>query len=194
MSLADALFTSTKQRVLAILFGRPGRSFYANEIIGLAKSGSGAVQKELAQLTDSGLVTMRRIGNQKHYQANPDSPIFTELCAIIRKTVGLAEPLRQALSSLGEHIHAAFIYGSVGKGSDTASSDIDVLLVSDDIDYSSVFSALETVGEQLGREVNPTILSLDEFRQRLARQEVFLTRVFAQPKIWIVGKENDLST
>ncbi|MCK9509028.1 MAG: winged helix-turn-helix domain-containing protein, partial [Pigmentiphaga sp.] len=93
MSLADALFTSTKQRVLAILFGRPGRSFYANEIIGLAKSGSGAVQKELAQLTDSGLVTMRRIGNQKHYQANPDSPIFTELCAIIRKTVGLAEPL-----------------------------------------------------------------------------------------------------
>jgi predicted nucleotidyltransferase len=191
-SLADALFTSTKQRVLAILFGHPNRSFYANEIIDLANSGSGAVQRELATLAASGLLTVTRIGNQKHYQANPDSPIFDELCAITRKTVGLAEPLRQALAPLTSHIKAAFIYGSVAKGTDTAASDIDLMLISDEIDYAQVFATLGNVGTMLGREVNPTILSALEFHQRLKRKEAFLTRVLAQPRTWIIGRENDL--
>ncbi|CAM5189094.1 hypothetical protein CDEF62S_01474 [Castellaniella defragrans] len=191
-SLADALFTRTKQRVLAILFGHPERSFYAKEIIGLASSGSGAVQRELATLAASGLLTVTRSGHQKHYQANPDSPIFAELCAITRKTVGLAEPLRQALAPLAPHIQVAFVYGSVAKGGDTAASDVDLMLVGDDIDYAMVFSALGEVGTILGREVNPTILSAAEFRQRLERKESFLTRVLEQPKVWITGRENDL--
>ena len=99
-SLADALFTGTQQRVLGLLFGQPARSFYATELIGLAGGGSGAVQRELARLARSGLVTVRPVGNQKHYQANPDSPLFTELCGIAQKTVGLAEPLREALAQL----------------------------------------------------------------------------------------------
>lgn len=96
--LADALFPSTRQRVLACLFGRPGRSFYATELVRLTGGGSGAVQRELARLAHSGLATVRRIGNQKHYQANPESPIFSELRGIVEKTLGLAEPLRQALA------------------------------------------------------------------------------------------------
>src|SRR5690554_8218943 len=85
-SLSDALFSGTKQRVLRILYGEPDRSFYANELISLAASGSGAVQRELAALASTGLVTVKSVGNQKHYQANSESPIFTELCSIIRKT------------------------------------------------------------------------------------------------------------
>ncbi|PNG56696.1 hypothetical protein WDL1CHR_00504 [Variovorax sp. WDL1] len=88
-SLADALFPGTKQRVLGLLFGQPSRSFYANELIGLAGSGSGAAQRELANLAQSGLVNVTAVGNQKHYQANADSPLFEELCGIVQKTVGL---------------------------------------------------------------------------------------------------------
>lgn len=190
--LSNALFSGTKQRVLGILYGQPARSFYANELIGLAGSGSGAVQRELATLASSGLVTVKLIGNQKHYQANPQSPIFTELRSIVLKTTGLAGPLQDALAPLAPQITAAFVYGSVAKNTDTVSSDIDLMLISDDIGYGELFSALEQVSATLGRPVNPTILTQEEFRKRLANQESFLTRVLEQPKIWIIGESNDL--
>lgn len=192
-SLSDALFSGTKQRVLGILYGQPTRSFYANELISLAASGSGAVQRELATLTNSGLVTVKSVGNQKHYQANPDSPIFTELCAIVQKTTGLADPLREALTPMASQITAAFVYGSVAKKTDTASSDIDLMLISNEISYGALFSALEDASTKLGRPVNPTILTHEEFDKRLANQESFLTRVMGQPKIWIIGESNVLS-
>ncbi|MCD9473070.1 transcriptional regulator [Photobacterium phosphoreum] len=191
-SLSDALFSGTKKRVLGILYGQPARSFYANELISLAASGSGAVQRELATLTNSGLVTVKSVGNQKHYQANPDSPIFTELCAIVQKTTGLADPLREALMPMASHITAAFVYGSVAKKTDTASSYIDLMLISDEISYGELFSALEDASTKLGRPVNPTILTHEEFDKRLANQESFLTRVMGQPKIWIIGESNVL--
>ncbi len=191
--LADALFSGTKQRVLGLLFGQPSRSFYATELIGLAASGSGAVQRELANLAQSGLVTVKAVGNQKHYQANADSPIFAELCGIAQKTVGLAEPLREALAPLAPRIIAAFVYGSVAKKSDTAGSDIDLMVLSDDVGYGDAFAALEAASGLLGRVVNPTILTRQEFAKRVKAQESFLTRVLAQPKVWIVGGENDLA-
>lgn len=191
-SLADALFSGTKQRVLAILFGQPERSFYANELIGLADSGSGAVQRELATLTHTGLVTVKAVGNQKHYRANPDSPIFAELCAIVQKTVGIAEPLREVLAPLVPQITAAFIYGSVAKKTDTSNSDIDLMLISDDISYGELFAALDAANNLLRRPVNPTILTQEEFDKRLANQESFLTRVLKQAKIWVIGGNGDL--
>jgi len=192
-SLSDALFPGTKQRVLGILYGQPGRSFYANELIKLAASGSGAVQRELATLAGSGLVSVKQVGNQKHYQANADSPIFNELHAIVQKTVGLADPLRQTLQAMSDKIVAAFVYGSVAKKTDTATSDIDLMVIADDLSYGALFTALEDASVTLGRPVNPSILSRDEFRSRVAKQESFLTRVMEQPKIWIVGEEGDLS-
>ena len=191
--LADALFSGTKQRVLGLLFGQPSRSFYATELIGLAGSGSGSVQRELAKLAQSGLVTVRSVGNQKHYQANTQSPIFTELCGIAQKTVGLAEPLRDALAPVVQQIIAAFVYGSIAKKSDTASSDIDLMLVSDDLSYADVFATLEVASSKLGRTVNPTILTRKEFTKRVKAQESFLSRVLEQPKVWIVGGESDLA-
>jgi len=154
-SLSDALFSGTKQRVLGILYGQPDRSFYARELIKLAASGSGAVQRELATLTGSGLVSVKQVGNQKHYQANANSPIFTELRAIIQKTVGLADPLRQALQALSDEIAAAFVYGSVAKKTDTANSDIDLMVIADDLSYGTLFTALEDASATLGRAVNP---------------------------------------
>ena len=192
-SLADALFSTTQQRVLGLLFGQPDRSFYATEMIALTAAGSGAVQRELARLEQSGLVTVSRRGTQKHYQANPDSPLFAELCGILRKTVGLAEPLREALAPLASHIAAAFVYGSVAKGEDTATSDIDLMVVSDSLTYADVFGALEPVGAKLARPVNPTVYSRRELARRIKGGNAFVTRVLVQPKVWVIGTEDDLT-
>ncbi len=192
VSLADALFTGTQQRVLGLLFGQPSRSYYATEIIGLAGAGSGAVQRELARLAQSGLVTVRAIGNQKHYQANPYSPLFAELSGIVQKTVGLAEPLRDALHRLEPQILAAFVYGSVAKRQDVAASDIDLMVISDSLSYGDVFATVETASTRLGRSVNPTILTRKELAKRVKADNAFVSRVMSQPKIWLIGNDDDL--
>ena len=192
ISLADALFSNIQQRVLAYVFGQPERSFFATELIKLAGGGSGAVQRELARLADSGLVTVSRVGTQKHYQANPKAPIFSELCAIAQKTVGLAEPLRSALKPFAKRTAAAFVYGSVAKKQDTAASDIDLLVVSDSLTYAELFATLESVSERLGRKVNPTVYSSRELAKRVKQGNAFVTRVLSQPKIWLFGGEDDI--
>jgi len=193
-SLADALFSTIQQRVLAYLFGQPERSFFATELIKLAGGGSGAVQRELARLEDSGLATVSRVGTQKHYQANPKSPIFSELCAIAQKTVGLAEPLRDALMPLAKHISAAFVYGSVAKNQDTSASDIDLMVISGNLAYADLFAALEDVSARLGRKVNPTVYSPQQLAKRVKQDNSFVRRVLAQPKIWLLGGNSDLAT
>lgn len=190
--MAQALFTGTQQRVIGLLFGQPDRSFYATELIGLAGVGSGGVQRELARLAASGLVQVRMVGNQKHYQANPDAPIYDELCGIARKTVGLAEPLREALAPLARQVKAAFVFGSVAKKQDTAVSDIDLMLVSDSLGYGDTFLALESASARLGRPINPTIYTRQELAKRIESGEAFVTRVLAQPKVWLIGSEDDL--
>ena len=191
-SLGDALFGGTRQRVLGLLFGRPKRSFYAKELIRLADGGSGAVQRELGRLLQSGLVTVRPIGNQKHFQANPDSPIFAELCSVAYKTFGLADPLRQALAPLAPRIQAAFVYGSVAKRQDTATSDIDLMIIADKLSYADILAALEPVTSLIGRPINPTILTKKELAQRARDRSSFVTRMLAQPKIWLIGAEDDI--
>jgi len=193
-SLAGALFSTTQQRVLGLLFGQPDRSFYATELITMTAAGSGAVQRELARLEQSGLVTVRRIGTQKHYQANPDSPLFTELCGIARKTVGLAEPLRDALAPLASRIVAAFVNGSVAKEQDTAASDIDVMVVSNSVTYADVFAALEPVTVALRRTISPTVYTSRTLAKRIKEGNAFVTRVLAQPKVWLIGTEDDLGS
>jgi len=190
--LSDALFSGTQQRVLGLLFGNPGRSYYARELIRLAASGAGAVQRELERLGESGLVASRRVGNQKHYQANPSSPVFDELCAIARKTFALADPLREALKPLASRIEAAFVYGSVAKREDTAASDIDLMVIADKLSYGELLAALEPLGEVIGRRVNPTAMSRREWTKRLQGRSAFASRVMAQPKIWLIGSADDL--
>jgi predicted nucleotidyltransferase len=192
-SLAEALFSTTQQRVLGFLFGQPARSFFATELIGLAGGGSGAVQREVARLAESGLITVKSVGTQKHYQANPKSPVYAELCGIAQKTVGLAEPLRKALDPLAKRIKAAFVYGSVAKRSDTAASDIDLMVISDSVSYADLYEAMERMTARLGRTVNPTVYSRRELARRVKQDNSFVKRVLAQPKIWLIGGEGDLS-
>ncbi len=192
ISLADALFSGTQQRVLAYLFGQPDRSFYATELIGLTGGGSGAVQRELARLAGSGLVTVTQFGNRKNYQANPAAPIYAELCGIAMKTVGLAEPLCAALAPLADRIHIAFVFGSVASGSDTATSDIDVLVITDDLDYADVFAALQTAEARLARPVNPTLYTPIAWRRKRKEGNAFVTKVATRPKIMLIGTEADL--
>src|SRR5258708_14940480 len=129
ISLSNALFSKVQQRVLAPLLGRPERSFYMSEIMRNVQSGTGAVERELSRLQRSGLVSVERIGNQKHYQANRHSPIFAELQSLVIKTVALTEPLRKSLEPCSDKIKAAFVYGSVAKGTDTARSEIDLMVI-----------------------------------------------------------------
>lgn len=192
-SLADALFTRSQQRVLGVLFGQPERRFYGAELIRSARTGSGAAQRELARLEGSGLVTAERVGNQKYYQANAGSPLFAELQGIILKTVGLAEPVGQALSGIASQIQVAFVYGSVAKGTDRAQSDIDLLIISDRLTYGDVFAALEPVNRRLGRNISPTVYTGEEFSKRVKETNAFLTRILEQPKVWIIGSEHDLA-
>jgi len=190
---ADALFTTTQQRVLAVLFGQSQRSFYANEIIGLAASGSGAVQRELARLEASALVTVRRVGNQKHYQANHEAPIFEELRSIVLKTFGVADVLRAALHSVWPLVDVAFVYGSLAKGTEHAGSDVDLMVVGAVPSNAKLLEALMPAQAQLGRVVNPTLYTPDEFAQRVRDGKSFIVRVLEQPKIFVKGSEHDIT-
>lgn len=190
--LANALFPKVRQRVLAVLFGAPDRSFYANEVIALAQSGTGAVQRELAGLSEAGLLNVRKQGNQKHYQANASAPVFTELRSLVRKTMGLADVLRTALALLAAQIDVAFIYGSVARQQDTAQSDVDVLIVSNTLGYGEVFTALESATVSLGRKVNPTLYTSADLAKRVQNDNAFIARVWQQPKIWLVGSEEEI--
>ena len=193
VSLVDALFTRTQQRVLRLLFGQPARSFFASELIALTGSGSGAVQRELKRLAASGLVTVRDIGRQKHYQANPAAPIFEELVSIARKTVAVVEPLREALEPLGSRIELALVYGSVAKGEDTASSDVDLLVVGDDLTLEALYAALAKVESDLARTVHPTLYTRAEFIRRKDAGNAFLSRVLGGDYLLLLGAVDESS-
>jgi predicted nucleotidyltransferase len=186
-TLADALFTSTQQKVLGLLFGQPHRSFFVTQIMELAMSGRGSVQRELQRLESAGLVSVQMHGNQKHYQANRKSPLFEELCSIVQKTVGLEEPLMAAVRSLPGTVELALIYGSVAKRADTSESDIDLLIVAEDITLEDVYAGLSPTERLLDRKVSPTLYTSEEFKRRRARGNSFLKRVLDGPTITLVG-------
>lgn len=191
--LADALFTRGQQRVLGILFSEPDRSFPVTEIIALAGVGTGAVHRELTRLVQSGLVTVTPVGKQRRYQANHESPVFLELHGLVQKTVGLAEPLRRALAPITGQIQVAFVYGSVVRGTDTAGSDIDLMIISDAVSYAETFAALQEAETTIGRPVSPNILTLHEWRERRAKESHFVGKVAAQAKLFVIGSEDDLA-
>jgi predicted nucleotidyltransferase len=192
-SLGAALFSGVQQRVLGALFTNPDRSFYGNELFRLTNSGKGALQRELARLQRVGLVNMEIIGKQKHYQANRDSPIFEEVHGIVIKTFGMADVLSNALGPFSGNITVAFIYGSVAKRTDTSQSDIDLFIVSDDLSYSELIDALGAAETKLARKISPTLQSRAELERKRAEGNSFVIRVLEQPKVFIIGSDDDLA-
>lgn len=185
--LADSLFTATQQRVLAPLFGHPDQSFIQQELIERAGGGSGAIRRELARLVESGLVIMTHVGKQKHFQANQAAPIFQELRGIVLKTVALTDPLRSALRALAKRIELALVYGSVAGGKEHARSDIDLLIVSDELSLEAVFKRLAPVEKTLGRTIHPTLYTHADFLKRRRTANPFLTTVLAGEHIVLLG-------
>jgi predicted nucleotidyltransferase len=190
--LAGALFGRVQMRLLGLLFGNPSRTFHASELIRLARSGSGAVQRELKRLADAGLLSVTMSGNRRLYRANRHAPIFEELRGIIVKTVGLLEPLRRALETHASNISVAFVYGSVARGQDTANSDIDLMIIGDGLSYSQVYAALQNAEKMLLRSVNPTLMTRAEWAAKRTENGSFVSKVVHQPKLFVSGSHDAL--
>ncbi len=190
-NVGDALFTKAQQKVLTLLFGQPDKSFYLNEVVRYAAMGKGVISRELAKLTAVGLLVVRKQGNQNHYQANAAAAIFADLKQIVLKTFGLVGILQAGLEPLLPQLERAFIYGSVAKDEDHAGSDVDVMLVGNDLSYSEVLQLLAPIESQMQRTVNPTLYSPSEFAKRLATGQNFLAQIMSQPQIDLLNRPQD---
>ncbi len=190
--IAMALFGSVRTRVLGVLFGRPQRACHLREIMRAVGAGHGAVQRELRRLVACGLVTRARRGNQVIYQANENAPVFGELHGLITKTVGLADVLRGALATLAGRIEVAFVFGSAADGTLQPASDIDLMVIGG-AGLRELSPVLSEAQEQLGREINPVMISPAELRERAAAQDAFITSVLQGHKIFLIGGEGDLT-
>lgn len=191
-NLIDALLSKTQQRVLGIFFGYPSARYQLSQVIALAKSGRGGVQRELEKLTRVGILQFSVVDGRKLYEANRQSPIFDELRNLILKTVGLLEPLTKSLQPLSSKIDMAFVYGSIAKGEDTARSDIDVMVITRELAYSDIYAALARTEKKLNRTVNPNIMSPSEWRQKLSEKNSFVSRISQQPKLFVFGSDDEL--
>ncbi|MCP3994741.1 MAG: nucleotidyltransferase domain-containing protein [bacterium] len=132
-------------------------------------------------------------GHQKYYQANSECPVFEELVGLVRKTVGLVGPLREALAPLGDRVRIAFVYGSVASGKERADSDVDLMVIADELDYPMLFESVQTAEQQLGRTVNPNLMTPNEWRRKSAQPDSFAARLLDRPRLPVVGSEDDLS-
>lgn len=187
MSIASALFSDSQAQVLRWLFGQPERSYYLSELRRLTGLGSASLQRELNRLAKAGLVHSERIGNLRHFQANPQSPVFNELVVLVRKTLGIEPMLREALQPLVTRIEFAFVYGSVDRQTDTAQSDVDLMLVGKQLRLADVLELLVPLETGLGRKINPTCYTPTEFERRRAEPDSFVNRVLAQPILPLIG-------
>lgn len=190
--LADALFTPVQQRVLGLLFGQSQRRFQSAELIRLAGSGTGATHRVLKRLADAGLVRTTGEGNQLFYQAEMKSPVYKELVGLVRKTIGVAGPLHEALVPLADRIRAAFVYGSVAGGTDKAASDIDLMVIADDLEYPALFEAVHDAERQLGRTVSPNLMTFKDWHRKLASADSFVARIQARPRVFVIGSDDDI--
>ena len=187
MSIASSLFSDSQAKLLPWLFGQPERSYHLSELRRLTALGSASLQRELNRLVDSQLVQSTRVGNLRCFQANPQSPVYEELVALTRKTMGAAPLLQQALQPMAAKISNAFIFGSVAKGTDTANSDVDVVLVTEGLLLVDILQVLLPIETLLGRKINPTCYTPSEYAKRLAEPDSFLNRILAQPTLALIG-------
>jgi predicted nucleotidyltransferase len=189
--LAETLFSDYRRRILALLLLRPDENFHVREISRLTGVPAGSLHRELKLLTSAGLLSRQAMGNQVRYRAERDCPIFHELAGIFRKTSGLADIIRMALQPLAPAITAAFIFGSVARGEEQATSDVDVCVIGT-VSFTEVVVALADMRQKLGREINPVVMPHEQFTAKIAAGEQFSTRIMSEPKLFLIGEENDL--
>ena len=188
--LSEILFGKTRQAVLSLLYGHADESFYLRQIVRVVGGGMGAVQRQVNALVDAGIVLRIMKGKQIYYQANFHSPVFTELKSIIIKTAGIGDILKTALAPLAQHIHCAFIYGSMAHGTEKEGSDVDVLVIGN-VTFSDIVAVLSPTQQIIGREINPTVYPPDEFRAKLTKNNHFIKSVMADDKIYLIGDDDE---
>ncbi|MGU7779176.1 nucleotidyltransferase domain-containing protein [Burkholderia sp. PU8-34] len=191
-SIASTLFSDYRRRVLGLLLLRPDQALHVREIARLTGTTPGTLHKELSKLAEAGILSRDRQGNQVVYRANRSCPIYEELAAIMRKTSGLADVLAEALLPCAEQISAAFVFGSVARGQETADSDVDVMVIGT-VGFATVVRLLYNAQATLGRDINPKVLSPDEWRDGIEGQDAFLRDVLGKPKIFLIGSDDDLA-
>lgn len=191
-SLSSVLFPGYRRRVLGMLLLHPEESLHGREIARRTGLPAGTLTRELKRLADVGLLNRSKRGNQLIYSANRDSPIFGELATILRKTSGVTEVVAGALDPLSDRINVAFVYGSVARGTESAGSDIDVLLIGS-IDFGTVVDTLYPVQQQLAREINPKVFSIREWRGKLREKNPFVIEVLSGKKIFLIGDEHEFA-
>jgi predicted nucleotidyltransferase len=191
MDPAALLFGAYRRDVLARLLLHPEESLHVRELARALGKPPGTLLRELNALAAAGVLVRRPVGNQVHFQANPASPIYEDLRGILKKTVGVADVLREALAPLAPKIRAAFIYGSVARGDERPGSDLDLMIVGEPA-FAEVVEALEPVQAALRREVNPNLFPALEFKKKLAAGDPFLARVMADRRIFVMGAEDEL--
>jgi len=189
--ISTALFGKTRRAILALLFGHPDESFYLRQVVKTTGLGNGVIFKELKSLSAAGILVSHKSGQEVHYTANKDCPIFDELVGLVVKTFGVADVLREALVPLAKHIETAFIYGSFAKGTQRQGSDVDLMVVGE-VSFEDVVGAILPVQKKIRREVNPTVYAEKEFREKLSEKNHFLTRVLEREKIFLIGSDFEL--
>lgn len=190
--ILNALFTSqAREEVLRVLLLNPAGRHYLREIATLTRQPVRAIQRELARLQEAGLVERSRQGNRTYYQANRESPVFTELKALFVKTAGLGGLIRKNLLERQVSIRVAFLFGSFARGEEGPTSDVDLLVVGD-ITGRALARLLGPARHNLGREINPVVFGAAEFRARNSRKDAFVARILREPKIFLIGGENEL--
>lgn len=188
---AAVLFGRSMRAVLGLLFNHPERSFYLREIARAAGTSPSSLQRELAALAAAGLILREARGQQVHFRANGESPLFPELRGIVVKTFGVADVLRGALAPLAARIHAAFVYGSLARGEARPESDVDVMVIGE-VAFADVVEALRPAEAALRRSVNPSVYPPVEFSGKAASGSAFLAEVLREPKIFLIGGEGEL--
>jgi predicted nucleotidyltransferase len=191
MSIATALFSESQSRLFRWLFGQPDRAFHLSELRRLTGLGSASLQRELNRLSEAGLVQSERVGNLRRFQANPESPVYNELIGLTRKTIGMEPMLREALLPLVPQLKAAWIFGSVAKQTDSSQSDIDVMLIGENLLLGDILERLVPLETQIGRKINPTCYTPTDFRRRRAEPDSFVNRVLAQPILPLIGNASE---
>jgi len=186
-----ALFGKIRRAVLSLLYARADEEFYIRQILRTIGAGHGSVLRELKRLAEAGILRRTARGRQVYYQANPDSPIFPELKSLIVKTAGIGDILLNALDPLAERIKIAFIFGSIAKGEETRRSDIDLLVIGD-VSFMDVVTNLQIAQKNTGREINPTVYPLKEFKLKIETNQHFLATILDGPKLFLIGDENEL--
>lgn len=189
--ITASLFGKTRRAILSLLYGHADESFYLRQIARTTGIGLGSMQRELKNLTDTGIIIREVQGKQVYYRANAQCPIFNELKSIVRKTFGVADVLRRSLVPKADKVRVAFIFGSVAKSNDNRRSDIDVIVVGR-ISFGDVVSLFSPAEEQLGREINSVVYSINEFKKKVKENHHFVRTVLEDEKIFLIGDENEL--